>query len=108
MYDPGTNGEDNDGTWPDGTPVLTCYPITDAEAEGDRASWPWLPAVVLSQRGPDEWTLVVEAHAAARVEDGTGICLHPVVSRAAGEIRPANPTVEEMRAIFVPGYGGTR
>ncbi len=98
---------DDGGRFPDGTPVLTPYPTTDTEAGGDRASWPWLPACILAQAGPDEWSVIIEAHAAARVEDGTGIALFPVVSRDSSEIRLPDPDVAELRAVFFPADGGT-
>ena len=109
------SNDDNDGRFPDGLAVLTPYPLTDEEAQGDRASWPWLPATVLSQCGPGEWTLVIEARPAARCEDGSpapagtpedDLC-HPIVFRDSSEIRPASPDVEEMRAIFFPEPGDT-
>jgi hypothetical protein len=90
---------DNDGRFPDGSPVLTPYPAVPGQEQGDRAAWPWLPATVARQAGPDEWELVIEAREAARMEDGTpapdgtpedDLC-HPVVFRDSSEIRPASP-----------------
>jgi hypothetical protein len=81
---------DNDGRFPGESAVLTPYPVTGEQAAGDRASWPWLPATIVSQCGPDEWTLVIEAPAAIKAEDGTRD-LYPVVFRDASEIRPATP-----------------
>ena len=62
--------DENDGRFGDGEAVLTPYPTPDAEAAGDRASWPFVPATVVSQCGPDEWELTVEIPSAARLEDG--------------------------------------
>lgn len=89
MNDPDTNDEDNDGTWPDGTPVLTPFPVTDEEIAGGRAGWPWVAASILAQVGPDEWSVVIEDERATTPEDGTDEKLYPIVFRDAGEIRPA-------------------
>lgn len=97
----------DDDRFPDGSDVLTPYPVTDEQAGGDRASWPWLPATILSQCGPGEWSLVIEAPGAIKAEDGTGDDLYPVVFRDSAEIRPASPSAGEMRAIFFPGSGDT-
>jgi hypothetical protein len=106
---------DNDGRYPDGLNVLTPFPVTDAEAAGDRASWPWVTASIVSQCGPDEWVLVVEIPETGRLADGTPApagtpdddVYYPLVFRDAGEIRLADPTVEELREVFFPGSGGT-
>ena len=103
MQDPTDDG--NDGRFPDGLGVLTTYPVTDEQAQGDRASWPWLPAAIISQCGPDEWSLVIEAPAAIRTGDGEPC--YPVVFRDATEIRLPDPTVEELREIFFREHGGT-
>ena len=47
--------EDNDGRFPDDSPVKVRYPRNKQEEQGDRSTWPWLPASILSQCGPDEW-----------------------------------------------------
>jgi hypothetical protein len=97
----------NDGRFPAGLAVITPYPVTDEQADGDRASWPWLPATILSQCGPDEWTLVIEAPGAIKAEDGTGDDRYPIVFRDSAEIRLPDPSVEELREIFFREYGGT-
>lgn len=98
-------GDGSDGQFPDGTDVLTPFPLTAAEEQGDRASWPWLPATILSRCGPDEWVLVIEAPAAVRpAGDGTGDDLHPVVFRDASEIRLPDPAVGELREMFFDEY----
>jgi hypothetical protein len=55
--------DDNDGRFPEDTPVLVMYPLRDDQ--NDRDSWPWLPGTVLAQSGPDEWRVVVEVPALA-------------------------------------------
>ncbi len=84
------------GRFPAGSPVLTRYPLTREQEHGDRSAWPWLPATVAQQVGPDEWEIVVEDRRVAVLEDGvtcappgTGeddLC-HPVVFRDSSEIR---------------------
>src|SRR5436305_8401080 len=93
--------DDNDGRYPDGLAVLTPFPVTDAEAAGDRASWPWVTASVVEQCGPDEWTLVIEIPETGRLANGEPApagtpgddVYYPIVFRDAGEIRPADPAV---------------
>jgi hypothetical protein len=47
--------EDNDGRFPDESPVEVRYPHSKQEEQGDRERWPWLPATIVEQCGPDEW-----------------------------------------------------
>ena len=87
--------EDNDGRFPDDSPVLVRYPRTRQEEQGDRRVWPWLPGSILSQCGPDEWYVCVEDRALATLEDGSpgpagtadGELLYPCCFRDASEIR---------------------
>ena len=97
--------EDDDQRFPDGLDVLTPFPVTDDEAQGDRASWPWLPATVVSRCGPDEWSVCIEAPAAVTLDED-GEPLYPVVFRDASEIRLPDPSVEELREIFFRDHGG--
>ena len=62
--------EDNDGRFPDDSPVLVRYP-RDKEERGDRSAWAWLPGTILSQCGPDEWHVCVEARELAVLDDGS-------------------------------------
>jgi hypothetical protein len=62
--------EDNDGRFPDDSRVEVGYPRTRQEELGDRAEWPWLPGLILSQCGPDEWYVCVEARELAMLDDG--------------------------------------
>lgn len=64
-------GEDNDGRFPDDTPVEVRYPRTWREELGDRSAWSWLPGSILGQCGPDEWHVCVQAHELAALDDGT-------------------------------------
>ena len=99
---------DNDGTFPEDSQVLTPFPLSPEQERGDRGSWPWLTATVQQQVGPDEWELCVIALEAARLADGFPApegtpeedLFHPVVFRDSSEIRPRDPSLEDMRAIF--------
>ena len=62
--------EDNDGRFPDDSPVEVRYPRNKQEEQGDRSAWPWLPGSILSQCGPDEWYVCVEARELAMLADG--------------------------------------
>jgi hypothetical protein len=105
---------DNDGRFPDGSDVLTPYPLTKQQEQGDRAAWPWLHGWVTSQCGPDEWQICVQEPALGRLDDGTipppgtpeDECNFPVCFRDASEIRPASPDIGELRAIFTQDEPG--
>jgi hypothetical protein len=87
--------DDNDGRFPGDSAVEVRYPRTRQEQAGDRAAWPWLPGTILSQCGPDEWRVCVEARELATLEDGSpapagtagGDLFFPCCFRDATEIR---------------------
>ena len=89
--------EDNDGRFPDDSLVEVRYPRTRKEEQGDRCAWPWLPGSIVSQCGPDEWSVCVEAHELAVLGDGgpapAGTAAkdlyYPCCFRDASEIRRA-------------------
>jgi len=95
--------EDNDGRFPDGSMVEIRYPRDKQEELADRTAWPWLPGSILSQCGPDEWHICVEARELATLDDGspapTGTAdedlFFPCCFRDASEIRRVND--EEQR-----------
>jgi len=62
--------EDNDGRFPDESPVEVRYPRDRREEQGDRSMWPWLPGTIVEQCGPDEWYVRVVARELAVLEDG--------------------------------------
>ena len=62
--------EDNDGRYPDETPVEIRYPRSKQEEQGDREQWPWLPGTIVEQCGPDEWYVCVEVRELAVLRDG--------------------------------------
>ena len=65
MYD-----QDNDGRFPDESPVEVRYPRSKQEEHGDRERWPWLPGMIVEQCGPDEWYVCVVARGLAVGEGG--------------------------------------
>jgi len=91
--------EGNDGRWPDGTEVLTPYPSPGMTADTPHDDWPWAPAVIEHQGGPDEWLLTIYAREVAQLEDGSPApagtpdddLWWPQAFRDASEIRPAPP-----------------
>jgi hypothetical protein len=92
---------DNDGRFPDDSPVLVRYPRTTADERGDRDRWPWLPGSILQQGGPDEWLVCVEVRDLASLHDGRPAAagtaeedlFYPCCFRDATEIRPCAATV---------------
>ena len=40
--------EDNDGGFPDESPVEVRYPRSKQEERGDRSKWPWLPGSIVA------------------------------------------------------------
>src|ERR1039457_4275017 len=89
--------EDNDGRFPDDSPVKVRYPRNKQEEQGDRSAWPWLPGSILGQCGHDEWHVCVEARKLATLDDGSpapagtadGDLFCPCCFRDASEIRRA-------------------
>jgi hypothetical protein len=86
----------NDGRFPDDSAVEVRYPLNQVQENGDRLGWPWLPGSIVSQGGPDEWYVCVEARALATLEDGQPApagtaetdLYYPCCFRDATEIRP--------------------
>jgi hypothetical protein len=62
--------EDNDGRFPDESPVEVRYPRSKQEDQADRDTWPWLPGSIVEQCGPDEWYVCVEVRERAVLRDG--------------------------------------
>jgi hypothetical protein len=91
---------DNNGRFPDDSPVMVRYPRTTADEAGDRDRWPWLPGSIVGQGGPDEWLVCVEARDLASLDDGRpapagtaeGDLFYPCCFRDATEIRPRAAT----------------
>jgi hypothetical protein len=88
--------EDNDGRFPDDSLVEVRYPRNTQEEHGERSAWPWLPGSILSQCGPDEWKVCVEARELAMLDDGQPAprgtapedLYYPCCFRDSSEIRP--------------------
>ena len=62
--------EDNDGKFPDESPVEVRYPRSKHEEQGDREQWPWLPGTIIEQCGSDEWYVCVDVRELAVLRDG--------------------------------------
>jgi len=62
--------EDNDGKFPDESPVDVRYPRSAQEEQTDREQWPWLPGTIVEQCGPDEWYVCIEVRELAVLQDG--------------------------------------
>jgi hypothetical protein len=77
-------------SFPDDSPVEVRYPLTAEQEAGARAAWPWLPGTVVSQCGPGEWQICVQALELA-VPDADGEATFPLCFRDASELRPAEP-----------------
>jgi hypothetical protein len=88
--------EDNDGKFPDESPVEVRYPRSKQEEHGDREQWPWLPATIVEQCGPDEWYVCLVARELPVREDGLPAAdstpgddlFFPCCFRDSSEIRP--------------------
>ena len=51
--------------------MLVRFRRSRAEEQADREQWPWLPGVIVSWCGEDEWQVSVESREVATAEDGT-------------------------------------
>jgi hypothetical protein len=88
--------EDNDGKFPDESPVEVRYPRSKQEEQADRDTWPWLPGSIVEQCGPDEWYVCVEVRELAVLRDGRRAprgtasrnLYYPCCFRDGAEIRP--------------------
>ena len=88
--------EDNDGRFPDQSPVEVRYPRSKQEEQGDRERWPWLPGTIVEQCGPDEWYVCIEVRELAVLRDGRSAprgtasrnLYYPCRFRDSSEIRP--------------------
>ena len=99
--------EDNDGRFPDNSPVEIRYPRSKQEEHGDRSAWPWLAGSIVEQCGPDEWYVCVEVRDLAVLADGTRAprgtvprnLYYPCCFRDSSEIRPrtGSPAMKAAR-----------
>lgn len=87
---------ENDGRFPDESPVLVRYPLDGPRSVSDRAEWPWLPGTIEQQCGPDEWLVTIEDRRLAELDDGSPApegtpdedLLFPQCYRDSSELRP--------------------
>jgi hypothetical protein len=79
--------------FPEGCLVETRYPLNQAQHDGDREAWPWLPGTIVQRCGPDEWQVCVEDRRVAVRKDGsrpsprTRDLYYPLCFRDASELR---------------------
>jgi hypothetical protein len=88
--------EDNDGKFPDESPIEVRYPLSKQEERGNREQWLWLPGTIVEQCGPDERYVCVEVRDLAVLRDGRRAprgtasrnLYYPCCFRDGSEIRP--------------------
>jgi hypothetical protein len=86
--------KDNDGKFPDESPVEIRYPSSKQEEQ--REQWPWLPGTIVEQCGPGERYVCVEGRELAVLRDGRRAprgaasrnLYYPCCFRDGSEIRP--------------------
>jgi hypothetical protein len=95
--------EDNDGRFPDDSPVEVRYPRSQQEKDGDRSAWPWLPGSIVEQCGPDEWYVYVEVRERAVLRDGRSQLVRRARGPRAKQVAPVVPAEVEQaaRAAYV-------
>ena len=71
--------------FPEDTWVEVRYPLTPEQEHGDREAWPWLPGWVVTECGPDEWQVCVQAPELATEYEGEEV--FPVCFRDSSELR---------------------
>jgi hypothetical protein len=74
--------------FPEDSWVEVRYPLT-SEQEPDRSAWPWVPGWVVTECGPDEWEICVQAPELAAEHDGDTV--YPVCWRDSSELRSQVP-----------------
>ena len=79
-------------SFPEDSWVEVRYPLTTEQEHADRAAWPWLTGWVVSQSGPDEWEIWVQAPGLARQLEGETV--YPVCFRDASELRSVDAEPE--------------
>jgi hypothetical protein len=83
MYD---YDEENDGRFPDESPVEVRYPRSKEQERGDREQWPWLPGTIVEGAGPVTGDRVIRSAAVQR-------CLAVLVIPTAGDRYRGPPSV---------------
>ena len=71
--------------FPQDTCVEVRHPLTAGQEHGDREAWPWLPGWVVTECGPDEWQVCVQAPELATEYEGEEV--FPVCFRDSSELR---------------------
>lgn len=73
-------------TYSEDDEVLTLFPLTQAQEDGPRSEWPWVPGYVIRECGDSEWEICLTDERLAREQDGEQ--WYPTCFRDASEIRP--------------------
>ena len=107
--------EDNDGKFPNESPVEVRYLRSKQEEQADRERWPWLPGTIVKQCGPDEWYVCIEVREMAVLRDGRRAprgtasrnLYYPCCFRDSSEIRPRTASSDPAAATR-RGWPGER
>ena len=99
------------GRFPEGSRVLTRFPLTPEQEACDRSAWPWVPGTIIGQVAADEWDVVIEIPELATPEDDTPAppgtaCTSPSASGTAprsGAVRPGKP--QRNAPVTITGGG---
>ena len=73
-------------TYAEDDEVLVKFPLTQAQEDGDRSAWPWLPGWIARECGPDEWEVVVEDDRLATLDE-QGDVVYPACYRDGSELQ---------------------
>ena len=81
------NSNQNPPYFPDDAAVLVRYPLPGTSIH-DYEAWDWLPGSIVSQCGPEEWSVVVEVDALGVPDpDDPDALLYPLCFRCVSELR---------------------
>jgi hypothetical protein len=56
-------------TYEEDQEVLTKFPLTQAQEDGPRAAWPWVPGYIIRECGDTEWEVCITDPRLAREDD---------------------------------------
>ena len=83
----------NDGRFPDDAEVEARYPLAGQMV---RDEWPWLPATILRQCGPNEWYVRIDVDELAEPDElGDDLMWYPACFRDASELRYSPAKAED-------------
>lgn len=85
-------------TYEEDQKVLVRYPLTQAQEEGPRAAWPWVPGYIVRECGDNEWEVCLTDPRLV-TEDGDGEQGFPTCFRDSSELRKQ---VDQARDVGGP------